>query len=115
MSCAAGLAALDIYQEEQLFDRAKVLIPYFKNALMGLKGHPKIRDIRQIGLMAGIELHPYPAPGKRGGAAQVAMYKKGLHIKFTGDNGIMAPMFICEQHHIDEIMDKFVQGLDATD
>ncbi len=112
-ACAAGLASLAIYREEGLFDRARTMAPYFEAALMSLKDHPMVRDIRTIGMMAGVELHPHPKPGVRGVLAQERMFWKGLHVKFTGDNGIVAPMFISERGHIDEIVGKFRETLDG--
>ncbi len=113
-ACAAGLAALEIYAEEGLFARAADLSPYFLEQLWTLADHPMVRDIRGIGMMGGVELHPGPeGPGKRGAAAQIAMFHEGLHVKFTGDSGIVAPMFIAERAHIDEIVDKFRRTLDT--
>ncbi|MCL4108742.1 UNVERIFIED_CONTAM: hypothetical protein GTU68_049083 [Idotea baltica] len=112
-ACAAGLASMSIYQEEGLFERAKDMAPYFEECVMSLKDHPLVRDIRTIGMMAGVELYPHPKPGARGVLAQTEMFWKGLHVKFTGDNGILAPMFISERAHIDEIITKFRATLDV--
>lgn len=112
-ACAAGLASMAIYREEGLFDRAKEMAPYFEESVMSLKDHPLVKDIRTIGMMAGVELHPHPKPGARGLQAQTDMFWRGLHVKFTGDNGILAPMFISERSHIDEIMGKFRDTLDT--
>lgn len=112
-ACAAGLATLSIYSEDGLFDRAKAMAPYFETAVMSLKDHPLVRDIRTIGMMAGIELHADGKPGARGGRTQKEMFWKGLHVKFTGDVGILAPMFISEERHLDEIVEKFRATLDA--
>ena len=112
-ACAAGLASLAIYRDEGLFQRAAEMAPYFEGALMSLKDHPLVRDIRTIGMLAGVELHPHPRPGARGVLAQERMFWQGLHVKFTGDNGIVAPMFISERAHIDEIVGKFRATLDG--
>ncbi len=114
-ACAAGLAALSIYEEEGLFARATDLTPYFTEAVLSLRDHPLVRDIRTIGLLAGVELHAGATPGQRGVDAQADMYWKGLHVKFTGDCGIIAPMFICDHAQIDEIIAKFRATLDALD
>ena len=111
-ACAAGIAALDIYEEEGLFQRVQDMSGYFREAIHSLSDHPLVRDVRSIGLIAGIEVHPHPAPGARGGAMQKDMFWNGLHVKFTGDVGIVAPQFICERAHIDEIVDKFRKTLD---
>jgi len=85
---------------------------YFLDAIWTLKDHPLIADIRGIGMMAGVEVHHDGVPGRRGGEMQKAMFWNGLHIKWTGDNAIVAPAFIAERSHIDEIVDKFRKTLD---
>lgn len=112
-ACAAGLASLSIDQEEGLFDRAKDMAPYFEQAVMSLSDHELVKDIRTIGMMAGVELYPHPKPGARGVLAQTEMFWKGMHVKFTGDNGILAPMYIAERAHIDEMITKFRATLDV--
>jgi len=105
-ACAAGIAVQDIFQEEKLFERAADLSEYFLDGLYSLQDMDCVRDIRGYGLMGAVELKPKGAPGLRGGAAQVSLFKKGMHVKFTGDTGIVAPPFISEKSHIDEMIDK---------
>jgi len=112
-ACAAGNAMQDIISEEGLVQRAADMAPYFEDACFTMKDHPLVKDIRVIGMMAGIELHPGATPGARGVQMQKEMFFNGLHVKFTGDNGILAPMFIAEKAHIDEIIEKFSSSLDA--
>ncbi|MEM8630101.1 MAG: aminotransferase class III-fold pyridoxal phosphate-dependent enzyme [Pseudomonadota bacterium] len=112
-ACAAGLASLAIYRDEGLFDRATEMAPYFSDAIHSLGDHPLVKDIRSIGMMAGVELFHDGKPGRRGVKAQTELFWKGCHIKFTGDNGIVAPMFISERAHIDEIVGKFRDMLDT--
>lgn len=111
-ACAAGIAMMDIIAEEGLVAKSDAMSGYFQDAVYSLEDHPLVKDVRGIGMMAAVELHPGDAPGKRGGAVQTAMFWNGLHVKFTGDNGIIAPMFISERAHIDEIIGKFRDTLD---
>src|SRR3546814_14264148 len=60
LACAAGLATLDLYARDGLFDRANDLSPYWEDAAHSLKGRRHVIDIRTIGLVAGIELTPRP-------------------------------------------------------
>jgi beta-alanine--pyruvate transaminase len=64
--------------------------------------------------MAGVELVSDGVAGRRGGNMQKAMFWNGLHVKFTGDNAIIAPAFVAERKHIDEIVDKFRKSLDIA-
>lgn len=111
-ACAAGLATMQIFEDEALFDRARALIPHFHAAVMSLKGHPLVRDIRVAGLMAGVEVHADGVPGKRGPALQSELFWAGLHVKFTGDSAIFAPQFIAEADQVDEMVGIFRKVLD---
>ena len=111
-ACAAGIATQKIYEEDGLFERANDMSSYFLDAVWSLKDHPLIADLRGIGMMAGVEVKHDGVPGRRGTQLQKDMFWDGLHVKFTGDNGILAPAFVAERSHIDEIIDKFRKTLD---
>jgi beta-alanine--pyruvate transaminase len=102
-ACAAGIAALDIYESEGLFDRAAELSDYFLDRMYDLKDIKSVTDIRGYGMLAGIDLAPAERPGLRGYDATKRLFKRGLHIKFTGDSGICAPALVAEKRDIDEI------------
>jgi beta-alanine--pyruvate transaminase len=102
-ACAAGLAALDIYEREGLFERAAEISPFFLERVFALRDLPQITDIRGYGMLAGFDLAPSERPGARGYEATKKLFAAGLHIKFTGDSGIIAPALIAEKGHIDEI------------
>jgi len=105
-ACAAGLATLDIYQQEQLYGRAAEMAPHWCSALQGLKGLPHIVDIRTIGLVAGIELESRPdAPGGRAYDVLVDCFEHGLLVRVTGDVIALSPPLILQQDHIDRILD----------
>ncbi|MEO0387920.1 MAG: aminotransferase class III-fold pyridoxal phosphate-dependent enzyme [Pseudomonadota bacterium] len=112
---AAGIAMMEIIAEEGLFERSKALTPHFNAAVMSLRDHPLVKDIRTIGLIAGVEVHAHPAVGKRGAAMQADMFWNGAHVKFTGDVGILAPQFIATEDDIDEMIAVFRKTLDQHD
>jgi beta-alanine--pyruvate transaminase len=103
-ACAAGIATMDIYDRERLFDKAAELSPYFLESVFALSDIPAITDIRGYGLLAGIDVDPGDnPPGTRGLGVQKRLWKAGLHIKMTGDSGIIAPPLISERAHVDEL------------
>lgn len=113
-ACAAGLATLDIYAKEKLFDRAAALADYFLDSVYALRELPAVTDIRGYGLMAGFDLEPDASgPGVRGLEVQKRLFKAGLHVKFTGDAGILAPPLISDKEHIDEMCRILRETLDA--
>jgi beta-alanine--pyruvate transaminase len=67
VAAAAGIAALDAYAEEGTFEQARALEPHFEDALHSLADHPLVTDVRNFGLMGGVDLAPRPgAAGARG-------------------------------------------------
>ncbi len=112
-ACAAAIAVQDIFRDEKMFDRAEDLSGYFLDGLFDLKDISCVRDIRGYGLLGAVEVQPQGGPGARGSAAQIALFNNGMHAKFTGDSGIIAPAFVAERKHIDEMMDKLRATLSA--
>ncbi|MEX2450599.1 MAG: aminotransferase class III-fold pyridoxal phosphate-dependent enzyme [Rhodospirillales bacterium] len=102
-ACAAGLATLDIFEKDKLFDKAAALSEPFLNAAFALRDIPLVTDIRGYGLIAGFDVAPGSMPGGRGIHVQKKLYNAGVHIKFTGDCGIVAPPFIATPADIEEI------------
>jgi beta-alanine--pyruvate transaminase len=104
LACAAGLATLALYERDNLFERAASLESYWQNAVHGLQGLPNIRDIRDIGLTAGIELTPREgAPGARGYEALVGCFEAGALVRVTGEIVALSPPLIIDEAQIDEL------------
>jgi beta-alanine--pyruvate transaminase len=102
-ACAAGIATLDIYRREGLFERARERSPRFLGAMFALADVSVVADIRGYGMMAAIELHPDAAPGRRGHEFQKRLFDNGLHLKTTGDAAIVAPPLVATDSQIEEI------------
>jgi beta-alanine--pyruvate transaminase len=113
-ACAAGLAMMDIFRDEKLMERAAAMAPMFGDAMHALADAPGVVDIRSIGLMCGIEVAAVGVPGAKGHALQKALFDIGLNVKNTGDTLIVAPAFVAEPKHIDEITTKLRQALVAA-
>ena len=111
ISVAAALAVQDIFEKEDIFNRAKELAPYFQEGLFSLKDIDVIDNIRGYGMMGGIDIKMDKKPGRAGLATFKHCYDAGVNFKATGDALIIAPMFICEKKHIDEIIDKLRTGI----
>jgi beta-alanine--pyruvate transaminase len=112
-ACAAGLAALDIYRNEGLFERGRELSPYFQDAIFSLRDAPHVVDIRGYGMIAALDVAADGAPGRRGHVYQKKLFDNGLHLKTTGDCAIIAPPLVATKQHVDEIRDKLAKGLAA--
>jgi beta-alanine--pyruvate transaminase len=105
LACAAGLATLDTYAEEGLLTRAQQLQGYFAESLHSLRGEPNVIDVRNMGLVGGVELAPLPGePAKRAFGIFLDCYAEGLLIRTTGDTLALSPPLIIEREHIDRIV-----------
>ncbi len=115
LACAAGLAALDVYAEERLFDNARTLSPYWEDAVHALKGLPHVIDLRNLGLIAAIELEPIAGqPAKRAFDAFLRAYDKGLLVRTTGDIIALSPPLTITKAQIDEIFGTLAAVLKET-
>lgn len=105
LACAAALATLDVYREQDLFQRCADLAPYFEDAVHSLKDLPHVIDVRNMGLVAGIELEARPgAPTARAFEAFLKCYDKGVLIRTTGDIIALSPPLIVDKAQIDTIV-----------
>ncbi len=105
VATAAAEATLGLYHEEKLFERARTLAPYFEDAVHSLKGVANVIDVRNFGLMAGIELAPRAGKaGARAFDAFLGCYEKGVLVRVTGDIIALSPPLIVEKAQIDQIV-----------
>jgi beta-alanine--pyruvate transaminase len=116
LACAAGLATLDLYRDEDLFARANKLEPRWCDAAMSLKGLPNVLDIRCVGLTAGIDLASKPgAVGVRGyQALEKAFHEENVTIRTVGDTLAVTPPLIVSEAEIDEIFGKLAKVIRAV-
>jgi len=105
VAIAAAEAALGLYHEEKLFDRSRELAPYFEDAVHRLQGVPHVADVRNFGLMAGIDLEPRPGkPGARGFDAFLRCFEQGVLTRVAGDVIALSPPLIIGKQQIDELV-----------
>lgn len=116
LACAAGLATLDIYRDEKLFERANKLEPKFADAVMSLRNEPNVVDIRTVGLTAGIELSPNKeGPGKRGfEALQNGFHDNDIMVRVAGDTIALTPPLIVNEAQVGEIIEKVTKIIRAV-
>jgi beta-alanine--pyruvate transaminase len=105
LACAAALASLETFEEEKLFDRGRELAPYFEDAVHGLGELPHVVDVRNLGMVAGIELESIPGkPGARAFETFLKCFEKNVLIRTTGDIIALSPALIISKQQIDEIV-----------
>ena len=115
LASAAAMATLDVYEDEQLFERSRKLAPVFEDALHALADKPHVKDIRNIGLAGAVELEPRAGePGARASAAFADAYERGLLIRTTADVIALAPPLIATPEHIATITGTLGEVLDGV-
>lgn len=112
LAAAAALATLDVYESEGLFQRARAMESVFEDAVHSLKDFPNVIDIRNLGMVAGIELAPREGePGRRAFDIFRACYEAGLLIRVTGDIIALSPPLIFTDEYICHTIDKIGDAL----
>jgi beta-alanine--pyruvate transaminase len=106
LAAAAGLATLELYESEALFERAASLAPYWENAIHSLRELPNLLDLRTTGMVAAIEFEPRPgAPGARAFDIFLKCFEAGVLVRSTGDTIALSPPLIVERGQVDQICD----------
>ncbi len=112
VAAASAIAAIDLYRSEKLFARAGQLAPQFEDAAHSLADAPHVKDIRNLGLVAGIELEPRPgAPGARAYEVFLKCFEKGVLVRYTGDILAFSPPLIVQAEQIARIFDTVGEAL----
>lgn len=115
VACAAGIAALDVLQKENMIGRVQALAPHFENAVHSLKGSKHVTDIRNYGLAAGLTIAALPGePARRPYEIAMNCWKKGFYVRYGGDTIQLAPPFISEKAEIDRMVNALADALAET-
>ena len=104
VACAAGIAALDVFQREDMVGKVRALAPYFEDGLHGLKGVKHITDIRNFGLAGALQIEARPGePLRRPYEIALAMWERGFYVRWGGDTLQFAPPFVTEKADLDQL------------
>lgn len=105
LACAAGIATLEVYKEQNLFERAASLSPYLEKAVHSLRRHDVVQDIRNFGMVAAIDLKPREGqPAARAFETYLKAFEQGILIRTTGDIIALSPPLIINEKEIDVII-----------
>ena len=112
LACAAALGTLDTYAEEGLLTRAASMASSFENAVHSLSALPNVIDVRNIGLVAGVELAPIAGePGKRAFQVFLDCWENGLLVRTTGDTVALSPPLIVDHQNIDQMIGTLANAI----
>ena len=114
VACAAALASLDIYQQENLFNKAHELGAYWQEQLHSLREFDVVKDIRNYGLVGAIEFHSSAKAGQRGyDVFEHCFWKGNALVRYTMDILAVSPPLIMEKQHIDELVSALRAGIQS--
>ena len=113
VACAAAIATLDLFRDEELFARAGTMGKTLGDAMhSGLKGLPNVVGLRTLGLAGAVELAPIPgAPGKRGFEVFLECFHQGVLVRAAGENLVLAPSYVVEEGHIDQMVSTLAAAI----
>ena len=113
VACAAGIAALDLLEQEKLPQRVAALAPYFEEALHQLNGGAHITDIRNFGFAGALTLASYPGePARRPYEVAMRMWEKGFYVRYGGDTIQLGLPFVIEKSEIDSLVSALGESLE---
>jgi beta-alanine--pyruvate transaminase len=114
LACAAALATLDVYRDSDLFARCRRLAPIWEQAAHALRDAPHVVDIRNIGLLAAMDLSPRDgAPGARGAECAKRCFDDGVLIRSSGDTLVLSPPLIIAENEIEMVFATIRRALGA--
>jgi beta-alanine--pyruvate transaminase len=105
VACAAALATLKIYREEDTFARVRELTPAFLKQIGAFKGLPGITDTRGFGLLGAVDVEPHGKPGARGFKILCKAFEQGLVLRAAGDAIVLAPPYAATADEITQMVD----------
>ncbi|MCE0460970.1 MULTISPECIES: aminotransferase class III-fold pyridoxal phosphate-dependent enzyme [Pseudomonas] len=115
LACAAGLATLDVHEDQGINAHVQQIAPVWQSAALALRDHPLVLDVRAIGLLCAVELDPRSeASGAR--AAEVAQrcFEAGVLVRASGENIVLSPPLIIDEEQINRVFDTLSKALEAT-
>ena len=115
LACAAAIATLDVFKEQNILGNAKKMSPIFEQAIHSLKGKPRVVDIRNLGILAAVQLEEKPGddPFYYAREASFELFKRGVFIRNNGANLILSPPLILDENHIDQMVTMLGEMLDT--
>lgn len=113
---AAGIASLEVFKEQKIFENAASLAPYWEEKVHSLKGLPHVVDIRNVGMMGAVEVAPAAGVNPSARAQDIfdRAFEKGVLLRFTGNTIPLSPPLVSEKKHLDQIIDVLRESINDS-
>lgn len=106
LACAAGLAALDLFEREQLDRQVAEKAGFFEDCIHALANHPHVTDVRNFGFAGALSLAHYPGePARRPFEVAMRCWERGLYVRYGGDTVQFGPAFVMDRSEIAEMFE----------
>jgi len=116
VACAAALAAMDIFENDQMAQRAADLAPHFEDAIHSLKGLSYVSDIRNYGLAGALTIEAYPGePARRPYEIAMKAWDLGFYVRYGGDTIQLGPNFVAEKEDITRLVNALGDAIQSLD
>lgn len=119
LGAAAALATLEVFEEDQTLAKLPAKAEHLRHRLEPLREHPHVGDVRQLGLIAAVELvrnkaikEPYPWAEKRGFRICDVARRHGVWLRPLGNVIVIMPPLAISLEQIDRIVDAITDGID---
>ena len=113
IACAAGIAALDLLENDKLIERVRALAPHFEAGIHGLKGRKHVTDIRNYGFAGALTLAAMPGePARRPYEVAMRCWQRGVYVRYGGDTLQFGPPFVVEKSDLDRLFNVVADALD---
>jgi beta-alanine--pyruvate transaminase len=115
LASAAAIATLELHRAEDLPGRARAIEPYWQDAAHAMRAVPGVIDVRDMGLIAGIELEPHAGkPTARAMEVFRRCFDEGVLVRVTGDIVALSPPLTVERGHVDRIFGTLREAITAV-
>ncbi|MCP3661860.1 MAG: aspartate aminotransferase family protein [Gammaproteobacteria bacterium] len=114
VACAAGIAALDLFEKEKHAEKVSAMAPFFEDGLHSLKGMQYITDIRNFGLAGALQIAPYPGePARRPWEIAMQMWQRGYYVRYGGETIQLGPPFMADREEIEDLINNLADVVDS--
>lgn len=121
LACAVALANLQVFKKEKVLEKLPRKVAQLTIALAPLKDHPHVGDIRQLGLIVGIELvkdkqskKPYPLSERRGFRVAAEVRTRGMLIRPLGNVIVLMPPLSVDLRTLRRMVRILAESIDAA-
>ena len=114
LACAAGIASLDVFEEERTLDRLGPKIDLLGRMLEDVAEHPSVHEVRRVGFMTGIDLGEHPLAFRAGHRVTLEARRRGALVRPLGDTVVLMPPLSITDTDLRRLVAITAEAIDAA-